>query len=387
MSNISKHIKPSFRAHSLDLARGSMLFLIILAHIPLYLYLIEPGVITKVSPSTLLDHIFNILMELFVDNRARPLFSILFGYGLVIIFNKQVNRGANNSLKTVRQIIRKRCWYLIVFGGLLIFLTGSQDILMTYGSAGLLILYILDKKSVQVVKITIMITMLCTIYIPILWGVFIFENGSYGLNTEISQNDTYLSTLNERLFTILLNPIFTNILFPVVPAILAGIWLGKLNILFHPEKHQTLLKKLFYIDLLISVIGAIPLILINDVWFPRLFTAGIIYGIHMITGFAGGMSYVALFGLIGNNIDSNKIITKAITAMGKRSLSFFVLHEVLLVVLLSPVFFNFGAYLTITTSIIIGTLMWCVTLSLAYFMEKFKTNGSLEMLLRQLTYR
>lgn len=103
MSNISKSVNHSFRAHSLDLARGSMLFLIILAHIPLYLYLIEPGVITKVSPSTLPDHIFNVLMELFVDNRARPLFAILFGYGLVIIFNKQLKRYDNNSLKTVRQ--------------------------------------------------------------------------------------------------------------------------------------------------------------------------------------------------------------------------------------------------------------------------------------------
>lgn len=220
-----------------------------------------------------------------------------------------------------------------------------------------------------------------------MWGGFILENEGYGLNVEVSKDDTYLSTFNERLITILLNPFITNILFPVVPAILAGVWLGKLNILFHPEKYQTLLKQLFYIGLLISVIGVIPLILINDVWFPKLFTTGIIYGIHMITGFAGGISYVALFGLIGNNIDTNKVIPNAITAMGKRSLSFFVLHEILLVILLSPVFLNFGAYLTITTSVIIGTLMWGVTLSLAYFMEKFKINGPLEMLLRQLTYR
>lgn len=44
------------RAISLDIARGSMLFLIILAHIPLFLYTIEPGVITKVAGSTPLDH-------------------------------------------------------------------------------------------------------------------------------------------------------------------------------------------------------------------------------------------------------------------------------------------------------------------------------------------
>jgi len=52
------------RAISLDIARGSMLFLIILAHIPLYLYMVEPGVITKVAGSTPMDHYLNFLWKL-----------------------------------------------------------------------------------------------------------------------------------------------------------------------------------------------------------------------------------------------------------------------------------------------------------------------------------
>src|SRR5690625_3272728 len=80
------------RAIPLDIARGSMLFLIILAHIPLYLYTIEPGVITKVAGSTPIEHFLNFLMEIIVDNRARPLFAVLFGYGLIMIHRKQWER-------------------------------------------------------------------------------------------------------------------------------------------------------------------------------------------------------------------------------------------------------------------------------------------------------
>jgi len=104
------------RALSLDVARGSMLFLIILSHIPLFLYMIEPGVLTKVAGSTPLDHFLNFLMEIIVDNRARPLFAILFGYGLVMIYRKQQERKGADEAK---RIIKRRCWYLIIFGAIL----------------------------------------------------------------------------------------------------------------------------------------------------------------------------------------------------------------------------------------------------------------------------
>ncbi|EJR42779.1 hypothetical protein PDK03_27750 [Bacillus cereus group sp. TH204-1LC] len=92
------------RAISLDIARGSMLFLIILAHIPLYLYMIEPGVITKVAGSTPIDHFLNFFMEFIVDNRARPLFAILFGYGLVMIYRKQCERmGAEEANRIIKR--------------------------------------------------------------------------------------------------------------------------------------------------------------------------------------------------------------------------------------------------------------------------------------------
>ncbi|GAA0339882.1 DUF418 domain-containing protein [Oceanobacillus sp. FSL W7-1281] len=372
------------RALSLDLARGFMLFLIILSHIPLFLYTIEPGVITKVSGSTAFDHFLNFLMEIIVDNRARPLFAILFGYGLVMIYRKQSER---KGAAEAKRLIKRRCWYLILFGAILAGVAGGQDILMTYGIAGLLLISCLKKDNRKIKKYVLISTVICILYIPFFWGGVLVENQSYGLPVELTGQETYAGTILERLVSIPIIPLFTHITFPVIPSVLIGMWLGNINILIKPQNHLKLLKQLSLIGLTISLVGAIPLVLINDVWFPNLFTAGFAYGIHILTGFAGGLGYAALFGLLGVRMKNHRgVILKAITAMGKRSLTFFVLHEVLTVILLSPIAFNLGASLTVTTSILIGIVMWMVTLSIAYLMECRQIAGPLENYMRYLVY-
>ncbi|TFJ92354.1 DUF418 domain-containing protein [Lentibacillus salicampi] len=372
------------RAVSLDIARGSMLFLIILSHIPLFLYTIEPGVLTKVAGSTPLDHFLNFLMEIMVDNRARPLFAILFGYGLVMIYRKQRER---KGAEEAKRIVKRRCWYLILFGAILAGVAGGQDILMTYGIAGLILVFTLKKNNKKIKRYVLSSTTICVVYIPLLWGGIILGNQSYGLSTGLTGQETYLNTISEGLMAIPIIPLFTHIFFPIIPSVLMGIWLGNLNILIKPHDHIKRLKQLTIIFLVISFVGAIPLVLINDFWFPSLFTAGIAYGIHVLTGFAGGVGYATLFGLLGVSIKHHGVIVKAITAMGKRSLTFFVIHEILLVILLSPIAFNLGAFLTVTTSVLFGIVMWAITLSVAYFMERRQIEGPLEKYMRYLTYK
>jgi len=372
------------RAISLDIARGSMLFLIILAHIPLFLYTMEPGVITKVAGSTPLDHFLNFLMEIIVDNRARPLFAILFGYGLVMIYRKQCER---MGIDEANGIIKRRCWYLILFGAILAGVAGIQDILMTYGIAGLILVSTLKKDNNKIKKYVIISTTTCLIYIPILWGGVLLGNQSYGLPVALTGQETYLNTSLDRLISIPIIPLFNHIFFPVIPSVLMGVWLGNLNLLIKPHDHIKLLKQLTIGCLTISLVGAIPLVLINDGWFPSLFIAGVAYGIHILTGFAGGVGYAALFGLFGLGIKYSSVIVEAITAMGKRSLTFFVIHEVLIVIILSPIAFNLGAFLSVTTSVLLGIFMWAVTLSVAYFMDRHQIEGPLEKYMRYLTYK
>lgn len=372
------------RALSLDLARGSMLLLIILAHVPLLMYTAEPGVITKLQADSFVGEFLNILMELLVDNRARPLFAVLFGYGLVMVYKKQVEK---RGIAAARKIIIRRCLYLILFGAILAGAFNGQDILMTYGIAGLILLPLVYRKTKAIVIWTIVTTVLFALYIPFLWGGFLFVLQSYGLPVEFTGQETYFSTILDRAVSIPIIPIFTHFFYPVIPSVLMGFWLGHLNVMIEPDKHVSFLKKLFIITISISVIGAIPLVTINNIWYPEYFTAGLIYGLHIISGLFAGLAYAAFFGLLGVSIKHRNIFIEAMSAMGKRSLSFFVLHEILIVVFLSPIVLNLGAHLSVTSSFLFGIGMWLVTLIAAYMMEQKDISGPLEIVMRKITYK
>lgn len=372
------------RALSLDLARGAMLFLIILAHVPLFLYTIEPGVITKVTSSNMVEEVLNFLMEIIVDNRARPLFAVLFGYGLTMIYRKQTERKDEAEAK---RIIKRRCWYLILFGALLAGVVGGQDILMTYGFAGLILLGSLKKIDRKIIKRIIISTVICLIYLPVLWGVILLGLGDYGLPTSYTGNETYFGNLINQIISIPIIPLFNHLFFPIIPSVYMGIWMGNKELLIKPHDHVRLLKRLTAIGLTISILGAIPLVLINDIWFPELFTAGLAYGIHMMSGLAAGFGYAGLFGFLGMVIQHRGAVVESIAAMGKRSLTFFILHECLIVITMSPVAFNLGAYLNVTTSVVLAAVIWIATLVLAYVMEKKQIAGPLEKSLRNLTYK
>ncbi|GIN72921.1 hypothetical protein J14TS2_33960 [Bacillus sp. J14TS2] len=372
------------RAISLDLARGFMLLLIILAHVPLLLYGSEPGLMSRTASVTSLDRLFNVFGELFIDNRARPLFAVLFGYGLVMIFESQLSKGY--SQKEARKTVRRRSLYLILFGVILAVLIGGQDILMAYGTIGLLVGWLLLRSNKVLITVTIIITSIFISYIPILWGFILYENGSYGFGTEFSADYHYIQSLVEALLYFPIIPLFIHFLFPILPSVLVGMWLGRKKLLTAPQQNSRL-KMIAIICITISLLGALPLALIGETWMPSLFSTGVLNGIQIITGTAGGIGYAALFGILGNLIKSPGWLTNALTALGKRSLTFFVLNETLLVILFSPVAFGLGGKLTNTEATFIAIFIWCLGVFIAYMLEKFKINGPLESLMRHAVYK
>ena len=132
-----------------------MLLLIVLAHAPLYLYASESGIMSHPKSITFVDTLLNSFGELFIDNRARPLFAVLFGYGLVMSFEKQLSRG--NSIKEAIKTIRRRCFYLILFGIILAVFIGGQDILMAYGIAGLVVGRLVPRDNKVLIKLVTII--------------------------------------------------------------------------------------------------------------------------------------------------------------------------------------------------------------------------------------
>ncbi|PEN54414.1 DUF418 domain-containing protein [Bacillus toyonensis] len=373
------------RAVSLDLARGTMLLLIVLAHAPLYLYAADPGIMHRVESSSFFDQIVNLFGIFIIDNRARAMFAVLLGYGLVLAFEGQISKG-KNEIQAVK-IVRKRSLYLILFGIVLAVLIGGQDILMAYGLAGIFVSPLLKCKMKTLIRTFIIIAILYTIFIPIIWGLNMQSIGDYGFSPDVSAKDTYLSTTMIRLLFFPIIPVLIHFMFPILPSVILGLWIAKYKLLIKPEQQ---LKKLYFITtigLAISLIGALPLSFIGTIWYRTVFTVGMINGIHILTGIAGGLAYATGFGIIGSRLKNPGYFSLALIALGKRSLTFFVLNEALLVIFLSPVAFDLGGHVSNAFAALIAICIWISSVIVALIMEKNNLNGPLEILLRRLVYK
>jgi uncharacterized membrane protein YeiB len=372
------------RSISLDLARGFMLLLIALAHAPLFLYVSEPGMISRPESVGILDKLLNAIGEIFIDNRSRPLFAVLFGYGLVLMFDKQLSKG--KSKIEARKVMKRRSFFLILFGFILAVFIGGQDILMAYGSAGLLVGWLLLRDNKTLMTATTIATTVFILYIPFLWGFLLEDNGSYGFSSEFSRNDYYLQSFMEALVYFPYIPIFIHLLFPILPSVLIGIWFGRIHLLTNSHQ-QNKLKMIAIIGILISILGALPFVFVGELWEPSLFLAGVLYGIQIITGTVGGIGYAALFGVLGNRIKEPGWVINSINALGRRSLTFFVFNEILLVILLSPVSLGLGGILNNTGVTFVAISIWILSVVTASILEKYKMSGPLETLMRVFVYK
>ncbi|WP_096186449.1 DUF418 domain-containing protein [Evansella halocellulosilytica] len=374
------------RSLSLDLARGLMLLLIVLAHAPIFLFGLEPGVMNRPESVTKVDGVIDFISQLFVDNRARPMFAALFGYGMVLVIERQLEAGTD--IKEARRLLKRRAFFLIFFGIVLSVIIGGDDILAAYGIASLLIGWTLFRHRRVFTRTMIIICIFFLFWLPLAWMVIAYELGGLGFDSGLSATNTYADMALERLLGFPFISIFIQLLFPVVVPMLIGMWAAKKRLLTEPQIHRHKLKLIAIIGLSVSIIGGLPLALYGTQWWePAPVIAGLVYALHMITGFFGGFGYAAMFGLIGSALTHPGKIAKAIAALGKRSLTFYVFNETMLVILLSPVAFGLGGMMTSTSAAVVAIFIWLTAMGLAVLLEKKKMRGPLDALLRQLIYR
>lgn len=107
----------------------------------------------------------------------------------------------------------------------------------------------------------------------------------------------------------------------------------------------------------------------------------------MLSGIAGGLAYAAIFGWIGARLKNPGYISHTLMALGKRSLTFYVWNEAMLVLFLSPVALDLGGRVSNGIAALIAVGIWSLSLVLPTLLEKNNLNGPLEILLRRLVYK
>ena len=129
-----------------DLARGLMLLLIALANTPYYLYGQPTTTMAVHAPDgSTADRVVQAAIITAVDLRTYPMFAFLFGYGIVQLYLRQTRSGTTPT--AARRLLRRRHWWLVVFGLVHAALLWMGDILVTYGLVGLVLVALFFRRS------------------------------------------------------------------------------------------------------------------------------------------------------------------------------------------------------------------------------------------------
>jgi uncharacterized protein len=177
----------------------------------------------------------------------------------------------------------------------------------------------------------------------------------------------------------------------VFGAVALGAWAARRRLLDEPEKHRLLLVRVAVAGIGTAVVLGLPLSLMSaQLWTdPPLVVIMLAGALHALGGYAGGMGYAALFGLLAIRLARGGGLgpaTYALQACGQRSLSCYLAQSVAFVALLPAWTFGLGegAHVWQTALYAVGT--WLVILLIAAASARAGYRGPAELLLRRLTY-
>ncbi|MEU3018773.1 DUF418 domain-containing protein [Nocardiopsis sp. NPDC007018] len=365
-----------------DLARGAMLLLIAMAYAGVYA---GGGFGTDVAGDPWPDRAAALFTTLFLDNRAFPMFAILFGYGMAWMVARQLARGTPE--REVRRLLRRRGGFLLLFGFVHAFLVFPGEILTSYGLAALVTGWLLFRSNRTIVRAAVVFAAFYAVTVPLAMVAMAWagsEAEEYGLIPGyLTAQDWF-----ERLAFLPSGPLFIAFAYPLLILVVLGYRAGRAGLLDDPAAHRGLLTRIAVVCTSLSVLGALPIALtVQGVLSPGAITEGLSMALQVLTGILGGAGYAALFALWGMRLERKPSpLARAVAAMGQRSLTFYILNSVLVAVVLHPDLVGLGTGAGAFGALLVAALAWSVSLALAAWSEVRNRPGPLDQLMRRCVY-
>jgi uncharacterized membrane protein YeiB len=377
-----------------DLARGAMLLLIALAN--------ASGVAlggTGLEPHPEgLGRALNAGMTALVHARAYPVFALMFGYGLVQLAARQVSSGATPG--QARALLLRRNAWLFAFGALHAALLYYGDFLGAYGIIGALATVLLIGQSDRVHRV-----------VPWLWGLTALHTAmlavavGHGLAgaTDAVANlprevvpsllaPTYVASVAARLAEW---PLHTATVIPAIVVAWLGIWAARRGVLEEPGAHHRALGIVAVGCLGASWAGGIPLALAAAGFVAAdADTVQAMVRLHQVSGTFGGPGYAAALALVAVAVTRGRSpwlgrLAGAVAALGRRSLSGYLLQSVAWLALFAPFTLHLGSRVQepLPVSLLAASVVWMISVIAAAAMERRGYRGPAEVVLRRLVYR
>ncbi|WP_235993073.1 DUF418 domain-containing protein [Heyndrickxia sporothermodurans] len=325
-------------------------------------------------------------IELFVQASFYPIFAMLFGYGLVLIRNRTIEKGGE-----FKKIAVKRLFILLIIGIIHAFLIWSGDVLINYAIFGFILIFLLklSGKSLMIIGLSLFVipNLFFSLYLMIITLVSSQDMSMYTdimnltKSMDIYSSSNYWNITVQRFKDWMLvngssNIIF--ILFSVIPLMMIGAGAAKLKWL---QSAQSERKKWLFILIISLPLGlflkSLPMFVDSNLAFK--------YIEQSLGGTILSFAYVAIIALFMSYKWTGRLL-KPFAASGRMSLTIYITQSIVG----TFIFYGYGlglySKLTLGTSMLlaIGIFIIQVVLAEIWFM-KFK-YGPLEKIWRYFTY-
>ncbi|GAA1721784.1 DUF418 domain-containing protein [Brachybacterium phenoliresistens] len=370
------------RAVGPDLARGAALLGIALANTVGWMYGGAWTALVKQRDAGALDRAVDAAMSLLVDNRGFPLFAMLFGYGIGVLLRRGRERGETPG-RFRRRMLRR---HLVLLGiglahGVLLF---AGDIVASYAVIGMLAVLFADRRRILVIAAALLASPMLA-----MWG---WLDGTIGPAGGGRLPDVEAATYAD---SVMIRAQEVGVDLMLLPAtdlglltpMLIGVLLARVRLLEDVARHRALLRRLWRTLLPISLLGALPLtlVLVLDPRAEHLGSEtlrGILGVVHQLSGLGGAVAGAALAALAAERLHGP--IVAALAALGRMSLTGYVLQSVIALALFPAFTLGLGGRLGSAGASALMVLAWAAGLALAVVLDRAGRRGPLEHVLRSL---
>lgn len=334
-----------------------------------------------------LDQWTYMAIDVLAQGSFYPLFSLLFGYGLVLLYERTTGRGDSFYPMALRRLM-----FLLLVGIIHTVFIWHGDILINYALLGFLMLLLMRLSGTGLVITGVLIWLIPNIILSLLFIVMALlvpgeELSIYNLalanqSAEIYQQGSYLEILNQRLddwYTVNNPANFLFMLFSVFPFFLIGGGMAKLKWLERVKE----LKKEIVIWFTLLLIGGLLIKLTPYILERNL-------ALEYIQDSFGGpilaISFVFGIALWAEKSPRNKIL-KMLAPVGKLSMSNYLLQSIVSTL----IFYSYGMGFYGKVSVFTGTLFviffFGAQVLLSSYWLKTHRYGPIEWVWRSVTYK
>ena len=394
-----------------DVARGFMLLLIALANVGFWVAGPEGR-----APSTA-DRTWAFMRALFIDQRAYPLFALLFGFGLATMVNRRMASGIDAYCRQLtgglrapsaaeldqareqatidaRRLVRRRGLWMVLFG----LIHGAffpSEIIGTYGVVAVVFAgwfaHKHHKRQLAVCAL-VLLFQIVTVVLAMLFGpggeaaasgaaVPVPAAAPTGAGESVaSALPWFVTNVNEWFFTAL-GAAFTTM---ILPAAFLGARLADTDLIAHPERHRGLLTVAGIGGLALGALGALHELLV-PLTSAQSWAAD--SALIAVLGLAGGCGWLAVLALYAGGPTSDNRLTglkRLLSNVGRRSMTAYLSQTVMFagIFVIAPRLTGRSVSPGAAASAAVAVMVWLTTVVLCAVLERLGMPGPFESLLR-----